>query len=473
MMRPCSLRPHQRAQRGPRAGERPPRLTSSARRQSSSLSRRVKPLTAIAGVVDQDVDAALAGRDLLERAIDRGAVRDVEAQGHRRPAGRRHQLHGLDGRRLVGRVVDHHPRARARPAPTAMARPMPREPPVTTATLPSSSRVMLPRSSFVPRPIRGSPTEVTFMVGAIRLTRPASTAPAPSSSASVTPSASSFCIDSSQRTGAVTCSTSSARSRSGSWQAAASTLVTTGTLGRCEGSLPSSAASRSAAGRMSAQWKGALTASGTARLAPRSLQDLHRPIDGRLGARDDHLAAAVEVGRRDHRARLLGHRPAALGHRLGSRPRIAAMRPCPAGTASCMNVAAQVHQADGVGQRQRARRHQRGVLAQRVAGDEVGAQARAGLEHAQGGHAGGQDGRLGVGGQGQLGLGPLEAEPRQRTAPGPRRPPRTPRGPRGGRRPAPGPCRPSASPGPETGTRASAGYHLTRPSPRPARRPAP
>ena len=81
--------------------------------------------------------------------------------------------------------------------------------------------------------------------------------------------------DSSQRTGAVTCRASSSLTRAASWFGFASTLVTTGTAGAFTSTRASSDASRSAAGCISAQWNGALTASGIARFAPRVLAAAH------------------------------------------------------------------------------------------------------------------------------------------------------------------------------------------------------
>ena len=52
----------------------------------------------------------------------------------------------------------------------------------------------------------------------------------------------------------------------------------------------------SAAGCIKAQWKGAETGSSIARRAPFVAGDVHRPLDGLLGAGNHHLAAAIVVG---------------------------------------------------------------------------------------------------------------------------------------------------------------------------------
>jgi hypothetical protein len=109
------------------------------------------------------------------------------------------------------------------------------------------------------------------MPRSMRATSPVSTEPGPISITRVTPSAASFLTDSVKRTGAVTCCSSSAGMRAALVLGAASTFVITGTRASPKRTRASSAASFSAAGRISAQWKGADTGSGTARFAPRSL----------------------------------------------------------------------------------------------------------------------------------------------------------------------------------------------------------
>ena len=65
---------------------------------------------------------------------------------------------------------------------------------------------------------------------------------------------------------------------------------------------PGARAARSAAGFISAQWKGADTASGSARLAPVALSSSQALSTPALAAGDHGLLGVVEVGRRDHLA---------------------------------------------------------------------------------------------------------------------------------------------------------------------------
>ena len=122
----------------------------------------------------------------------------------------------------------------------------------------------------------------------MRLTRPASTLPAPSSTKRVTPSARhigdalapAHRRPSPARRG-------SARIAAGSVTALAADIGDQRRLGRDESSTSFSASAiASAAGCISAQWKGADTGSSSARLAPFELGELHRPLDRRLGAGD-------------------------------------------------------------------------------------------------------------------------------------------------------------------------------------------
>ena len=91
----------------------------------------------------------------------------------------------------------------------------------------------------------------------------------------------------------------------------------------------------SSAGFISAQWNGALTGSGIARLAPSCLGALAGARHGVLRPGDDDLARRVQVRRADHLAlRRLLRTPGATV--AASSPRMAAIAPCPTGTASCM-----------------------------------------------------------------------------------------------------------------------------------------
>ena len=105
----------------------------------------------------------------------------------------------------------------------------------------------------------------------MRLTMPVSTLPAPSSAKRVTaPSPASHRMLSRQRTRAVTCSTSWRRIASGSLVGRAVTLATRKARGATMATSASASAISSAAGCISAQWKGAETLTGMAR-APSSL----------------------------------------------------------------------------------------------------------------------------------------------------------------------------------------------------------
>ena len=82
---------------------------------------------AVAGVVDQHVDAAFFGEDLLDPGLHRLVVGDVHRQ--RADTGRGEVLHPLyPPSRGVGRVAEFLELK-------AVASPIPEEPPVTSATL--------------------------------------------------------------------------------------------------------------------------------------------------------------------------------------------------------------------------------------------------------------------------------------------------------------------------------------------------
>ena len=106
--------------------------------------------------------------------------------------------------------------------------------------------------------------------------------------------------------------------------------------GSCAASARSSGASRSSAGFISAQWNGALTASGIARFAPsafaRSPARAHRV----RVARDHDLPGRVQVRRRHDLPPSAPPRAQARATPSASSPRIAAIAPSPTGTASCM-----------------------------------------------------------------------------------------------------------------------------------------
>ena len=174
-----------------------------------------------------------------------------------------------------------------------------------------------------------------------------------------------------QRTMPVTCSTSRLRISAGSLIGRASTLATTGTTGAFISTLPSASAIASAAGRISAQWNGALTGSGSARLAPAAFSDLDRPLDRGLawpetttcpGAlslatpQTSPCAASAATSQHGWQIEPEDRRHGALPdrHRLLHR------------------LAADLQQLCRVGERERARGAERRILAERVAGDEGG-----------------------------------------------------------------------------------------------------
>ena len=150
------------------------------------------------------------------------------------------------------------------------ARPMPRDAPVTIATLPERSNMTrLNAKRFLQRGEIVRLREVRhdrFFVDL--LDQPAKTVPGPTSTYVVTPSDASRRTTSSQRTGADTCLTSASMAAAASRFGSASTLATTGTRGFRAASARNSGSSRSSAGFSSAQWNGALTDSGMIRLAP-------------------------------------------------------------------------------------------------------------------------------------------------------------------------------------------------------------
>ena len=92
-----------------------------------------------AGVADQDVEPPVPLDDAAGHALERGRVGDVDAQRLGPAAARR------DARRRTRRRGRRAPRRRpsrpARRAAPAIARPMPRDAPVTSATLPDRSNI--------------------------------------------------------------------------------------------------------------------------------------------------------------------------------------------------------------------------------------------------------------------------------------------------------------------------------------------
>ena len=102
------------------------------------------------GVVHQHVAAAEFLVDGVDQPVAVGPAGGVELGRDRRAPGARADLPG--GFRAAGQLAagDHHVRRRPPPSPAAMARPMPRLPPVITATRPSSPVTGRPRRPRVP-----------------------------------------------------------------------------------------------------------------------------------------------------------------------------------------------------------------------------------------------------------------------------------------------------------------------------------
>src|SRR6185369_16615551 len=118
-----------------------------------------------------------------------------------------------------------------------------------------------PRSS-------GFSTGVTFMSRLMPRARPISTLPGPTSRASLQSSVSAFCIDSTQRTGDVSCLSSRSRMAEGSETGSACTLLMSGTLGAEKAALASPSRRPGTANSISGEWKAPLTARRTTFLAP-------------------------------------------------------------------------------------------------------------------------------------------------------------------------------------------------------------
>ena len=137
-----------------------------------------------------------------------------------------------------------------------------------------------------------------------------------------------------QRTMPVTCSTSRLRISAGSVIGRASTLATSGTTGAFISTLPSASAIASAAGRISAQWNGALTGSGSARLAPLALAISIARSTAALLPETTTCPGALSLATPQTSPCAASAATSSTAGR--SSPRIAAMAPCPTGTACCI-----------------------------------------------------------------------------------------------------------------------------------------
>src|SRR5215472_5996668 len=312
------------------------RLTSSTFCQSSSLRRtemasRVSPalLTRISTCPRADSASAMSLSPVAGSARSAGRIR---ARSPSLPA----------SASSAGSLVPESPTV----APwawraAAIAPPIPPEAPVTNAFLPLRSNISnsplgrFPYSAFrAGSTSAGRPTASVSSSRSIRLARPESTFPAPSSTRRSTPSAFRRRTLSRQRTMPVTCCTSWRRMVSGSLTGAALTLATRGTVGGRRSAVSRASSISRAAGSIRAQWKGALTGSRMPRLAPFSpaiviarSTALRCPLTttcpGPLSLAQEQTSPCAAS--------------AATSSATGrSSPSRAAMAPSPTGTASCI-----------------------------------------------------------------------------------------------------------------------------------------
>src|SRR5580698_7907073 len=164
--------------------------------------------------------------------------------------------------------------------------------------------------------------------------KPVRTLPGPTSTKTVTPDSIISRMESSQRTGAVTWRMRASRASSPVEMAWESTLVMSGIFSALNGVARKSGSRRRCAGIMRAQWKGAETGRITARLAP-----LCEAISTARFTAAAEPEMTVCSGEFKFAGETISFSAAFLqmsATSVGERPRIAAMAPCPAGTASCM-----------------------------------------------------------------------------------------------------------------------------------------
>ena len=239
-----------------------------------------------------------------------------------------------------------------------------------------------------------------------------------------------------------------------------------------ERARPRASASRpSRAGAISGEWNGAETGSGSARLAPALLGQRHGALDRRLVAGDHRLLRRVEVG---HRADLAVAVAASARHR-GDRRRRRARGSPPSRPRRPAPPPASARRAGAPGA---ARRRSRSAPAATSAeysprlwpATAAGASGRAPRAARADRDRGGEHRRLGVGGELQLLLRPLPAEPRERERRAPSSASSKARR-ASGKAVGPGacPCRPSASPGRGRRRRPCSGLARQRLDLRPAR----
>jgi hypothetical protein len=178
---------------------------------------------------------------------------------------------------------------------------------------------------------------------------PESALPAPTSTKRRTPCAAIHSTLSRQRTRAVTCRTRSRRISAGSVTGRAVTLATSGTDGAARSTSPSACSIAAAAGRISAQWKGALTGSRRARFAPRSRASATARSTAPRWPETTTWAGSLSLAASQTPPAPVSpdpvspdpSPPAAASAAIAStaarsRPRIAAIAPSPTGTAACI-----------------------------------------------------------------------------------------------------------------------------------------
>src|SRR5262249_10950240 len=161
---------------------------------------------------------------------------------------------------------------------------------------------------------------------------------------------------------------------------------------------------------MRAEWKGALTGRSTLFFPPRSAAALTaRSTAPRCPAMTICPGELMFATFTTSPCAASAH---ACSAAASSSPSSAAMAPVPTGTAlpgTLAELAARAHEPYGIDEAESARDHERGVLAEAVAGTQVGIDPA--LRQGSGRrHACRENRGLSVGGEGELVLGPLEAE---------------------------------------------------------------
>src|SRR5213592_1115337 len=286
-----------------------------------------------ARIVDEEVEPPVLVNDVLHPDTHRLGVADVEAGRGRAAAGGGDQAHRLFGRGRVLAEVDHRRRPGGRKAqrdgaPDAARaagheRDLAGERPAHAASA-SRARAMPSRS----------PAGTLTSDGAIRLLSPERTRPGPVSRASVAPSAASARTVSSQRTGAVICLTSRPGSSAAPRTGRASTLLTTGSRGSWNVTPARWRARPAAAGSISGQWNGALTARSCARARRAAASPSSRSTARVCPATTTWPPPSRFAGTSTSPSAASAQSAATAS---ASSPRMAAIAPSPGGTASCMS----------------------------------------------------------------------------------------------------------------------------------------